>query len=346
MSYYQGKQILVTGGTGSYGQALIWKLLRENPKEVMVYSRGENAQVEMEREFDDPRLTFYIGDVRDPERLTEATRGMDVIFHFAALKHVPVGEGHSWEFVKTNIAGTRNVIEAAKANYVPRAVFMSSDKAANPMNNYGYTKAIAEKMFIEANAHSPKTTFICIRSGNLTGSHGSVIPLFRDQIARHNRITVTDPAMTRFLEIPGVLAAFVLKMGAEGKGGETFIPKMAAIDLATLADVMVKHLGDKDTRIEYVGPRPGERFHEVLVAQDEVCRTLEFAGYFVVFPYPFLADEIPQLAAYRTMSSNGRHSGLYSSEIADKLTHQELAEKLRDLGFVHDYRAKIQSLGT
>ena len=334
MSYYQGKQILVTGGTGSYGHALTSALLKENPKEVLVYSRGENAQVEMEREFGDPRLNFYIGDVRDPERLTEATRGMDIIFHFAALKHVPVGERHIWEFVKTNIAGTRNVIEAAKANNVSRAVFMSSDKAADPMNNYGYTKAIAEKMFIEANAHSPKTTFICIRSGNVTGSHGSVVPLFRDQIARHNRITITDPAMTRFLEIPGVLAAYVLKMGAEGKGGETFIPKMAAVDVATLADVMVKHLGDEDTKIEYVGARPGERHHEVLIARDEVCRTLEFPGYFVVFPYQFLANEIPQLAAYKSVNGNGRQNGLYSSEIADKLTHRELAEKLRDLGLL------------
>lgn len=147
----------MTGGAGSYGQALTWELLRE-PERVLVYSRGENAQVEMEREFGDPRLNFYVGDVRDPERLTEATRGMDIIFHLAALEHVPVGGRHIWEFVKTNIAGTRNVIEAAKADNVSRAVFMSSDRAADPMNIYGYTKAIADKIFIEANAHSPKTT--------------------------------------------------------------------------------------------------------------------------------------------------------------------------------------------
>ncbi len=332
MSYYKGKKVLVTGGTGSYGQAVVRQLLREDPKEVRVYSRGENAQVEMARDFADPRLNFYIGDVRDHERLMEAMRGMDVVFHLAALKHVPVGEQHIWEFVQTNVGGTRAVIEAAKANSIPLAVFISSDKAADPMNNYGYTKAIAEKMFIAANTHSPHTKFVCIRSGNLTGSHGSVVPLFREQIKRHNKVTVTDRRMTRFLEIPAGLAAFVLRAAAEGKGGEIFIPKMAAVDIGTLTDVMVKNLGDAKTKVEHIGVRPGEKFHEVLVSQDELGRIIEFPKHFVVLPYKFLLDQLPQLASYSESPNQHATHEIYSSENAKKLSHEELRKHLRDLG--------------
>lgn len=332
--FYQGKRILITGGTGSYGQAVTKEILAHEPAEIRIYSRGENAQVEMAHEFGDPRLHFYIGDVRDRERLMEAMRGMDVVFHLAALKHVPVGEQHIWEFVLTNVAGTRNVIEAAKANNVPRAVLVSSDKAADPSNNYGYTKAIAEKMFVAANAHSPNTKFICVRSGNLTGSHGSVVPVFREQIRRRNAITITDERMTRFLEIPRDLAGFVLKMAVEGQGGEIFIPKMAAVDVGTLAYVMVKELGNRRTKRKRIGARPGEKFHEVLVSQDELGRIWEFPGHFVVLPYKFLADQMPQLASYANSGGELVIAGLYSSEAATKLRPEELKRQLRKLGYL------------
>ncbi len=336
-SFYRNKRILVTGGTGSYGREIVRQLLPANPKEVRVFSRGENAQVEMEREFSDPRLNFYIGDVRDGERLVEVTRGMDIVFHVAALKHVPVGERHIWEFVQTNVAGTRAVIEAVKANGVPRAVFISSDKAADPVNVYGFTKAIAEKMFVTANTHSPETAFLCIRSGNLTGSHGSVVPLFREQIKQRNTITITDRRMTRFLEIPEELSAFVLKMAAQGKGGEIFVPKMAAVDLGTLAEVMVQSLGDSKTGVKYIGVRPGEKFHEVLVSREELGRIIEFPEYFAILPYKFLMDQMPQLSSYAGFSDDHASDKIYSSETAAKLSPEELKEKLRVLGyFSHD----------
>ncbi len=332
MPFYARKRILITGGTGSYGQAVTAELLRHDPAEVRIMSRGENAQVEMARDFADPRLHFYIGDVRDRERLAEVMRGMDVVFHLAALKHVPVGEQHIWEFVLTNVVGTRNVIEAAKASGVPRAVLISSDKAADPSNNYGYTKAIAEKMFIAANAHSPETKFVCVRSGNLTGSHGSVVPLFREQIRRRNKVTITDERMTRFLEIPQDLATFALRMGVEGRGGEIFIPKMAAVDVGTLATVMIKELGNARTKRERIGARPGEKFHEVLVSQDEMGRIWEFPRHFVVLPYKFLADHMPQLAEYHVSGGTLVTGQVYSSENAEKLSHAALARQLRKLG--------------
>lgn len=332
IALYEGKKILITGGTGSYGQAVTAELLKHGPAEVRIYSRGENAQVEMARDFADSRLHFYIGDVRDRERLMEVMRGVDVVFHLAALKHVPIGEQHIWEFVLTNVAGTRAVVEAAKANNVPRAIFISSDKAADPSNNYGYTKAIAEKMFIAANAHSPNTKFVCIRSGNLTGSHGSVVPLFREQIRRRNKVTITDERMTRFLEIPQDLAVFALRKGAEGHGGEIFIPKMAAVDVGTLATVMIQELGNARTKRERIGARPGEKFHEVLVSQDEAGRVWEFDGHFVVLPYKFLADQMPQLAAYASAGGQLVTGQLYSSEVAVKLSLAALKQQLRKLG--------------
>jgi FlaA1/EpsC-like NDP-sugar epimerase len=331
--FYRGKKILITGGTGSYGEAVTKELLRCDPAEVRIYSRGENAQVEMERDFADSRLRFYIGDVRDRERLMEAMRGVDVVFHLAALKHVPVGERHIWEFVLTNVVGTRHVIEAAKANHVQRATFISSDKAADPSNNYGYTKAIAEKMFVAANVHSPVTKFICVRSGNLTGSHGSVVPLFREQIRRRNTITVTDERMTRFLEMSRDLAKFVLQMCVAGKGGEIFIPKMAAVDIGTLAAVMIKALGNAKTKQRRIGVRPGEKFHEVLVSQDEIGRLVEFPKHFVVLPYKFLADHMPQLASYSGLNGGVFTNQIYSSETAEKLSFAALSQQLRKLGY-------------
>lgn len=333
MSYYKDKKILITGGTGSWGQELTKQLLQHNPKEIRIFSRGEYAQVEMAKAFSEPRLNFYIGDVRDEGRITEAMRGIDIVFHLAALKHVPIGERHIWEFVQTNVAGTKSVIEAAKTNNIDRAIFVSSDKAADPVNIYGYTKAIAEKMFITANIDSPGTKFLCIRAGNVTGTHGSVVPLFREQIKRNNKITITDKRMTRFLEIPQDMVAFLIKMCAEGKGGEIFIPKMAAVDIITLAKVMVDALGNKETEIGYIGIRPGEKLHEVLISQEEVSRVVETSDYFIILPYKFLLEYMPHLTSY-VSSKNERTNEIYSSGAARMLTYEELKEKLSNLGFL------------
>ncbi len=331
MSYYKGKNILVTGGTGSYGQELTKQLLKHDPKEIRIFSRGENAQVEMEAAFSDARLSFYIGDVRDGERVKDVMRGMDVVFHLAALKHVPIGEWHIGEFVKTNVGGVESVIRAAQDTGIDRMIFISSDKAADPINLYGYTKAIGEKMVTTANIKSSQTKFFCIRSGNLTGSHGSVVPVFRKQIERHNKVTVTDERMTRFLEIPEELVAFVLKVGAEGLGGEIFVPKMFAVDVGTLAKVMIKDFGNDKTEIKHIGARPGEKFHEVLFSHDELGRIVELPDHFVILPYQFLMNQIPQLHSYAGLDKKQLTEEVYSSENADKLSEEELRKKLKNL---------------
>ena len=194
----QGQTILITGGTGSWGQELTAQLLREHkPKAIRIYSRGEHKQVEMRRTFSDPKIKFYIGDVRDKSRLVLATREVDVVFHLAALKHVPVCEENPWEAVQTNIVGTQNVIEASIANNVKKVVYVSSDKAVDPFNLYGATKSCGEQLIIDANNHHT-TRFVCIRAGNVIGTNGSVIPLFRDQALNGTHLTVTDDRMTRF----------------------------------------------------------------------------------------------------------------------------------------------------
>lgn len=332
MSYYANKRIFVTGGTGSWGHEVVRQLLSENPQEVRVFSRGEFAQVEMAREFSDPRLSFYIGDVRDRERVKQAMRGTEIVFHLAALKHVPISERHIEEFVKTNVGGTGSVIEAALINGVDRFVFTSSDKAADPINLYGYTKAIGEKMVTTANISSDKTKFLCIRAGNVTGTHGSVVPLFREQLKRSNKVTITDPKMTRFLEIAEDIVSFLLRVTAEAKGGEIFIPKMAAVDVQTLADVMIKRLGNTQTVVEYVGVRPGEKFHEVLISHDELGRIVERPNHFVILPYGFLLEQMPDLASY-VRAGVPKSNGIYTSEAAVRLTHAELDARLERLGF-------------
>jgi UDP-N-acetylglucosamine 4,6-dehydratase len=287
----------------------------------------------MAREFSDPRLSFYIGDVRDRERVVEAMRGTDIVFHLAALKHVPVGERNIEEFVKTNVGGTASVIEAARINGVELMVFISSDKAVDPINLYGYTKAIGEKLITTANIKSDRTKFICLRAGNVTGTHGSVVPLFREQIKRLNRVTITDPKMTRFLEIAEDIVGFLLRVAADARGGEIFVPKMSAVDIGTLADVMIKSLGNDKTKIEYIGIRPGEKLHEVLISQDELGRIVEYPDYFVVLPYKFLLDQMPDLASY-AMSGIKHTNKIYSSEVAPRLSAEELRKKLDYLGYL------------
>lgn len=329
MSYFTDKTIFVTGGTGSWGKELIGQLLLDNPKEIRVFSRGEHAQVETMRAFNDPRLNFYIGDVRDRERLIEAMRGVDVVFHLAALKHVPVCERHIWETVQTNVTGTKNVVDAALANNVPRAIYISSDKAVAPVNLYGHTKAISEKLFTTANTLPGQTVFSCIRAGNVIGTHGSVVPLFQAQLARSNKITLTDKRMTRFFEPVHTMIAFLIKAASEAKGGEIIIPKMPSVRVETLAQAMIAKLGNADTKIEDVGIRPGEKIHELLVSNHEISRTAEFPDRFVVLPYNFLLDKA-SFADYHTHITSMTNE--YGSGTIPSLNVEETTSLLKRSG--------------
>ncbi len=280
-----GSSVLITGGTGSWGNELTRQLfLHYHPREIRIYSRGEHKQVEMKRKFKDERVKYYIGDVRDRERLTEVMHGVNYVFHLAALKHVPVCEENPSEAVKTNIIGVENIIDASIITGVKKVIDVSTDKAVDPFNLYGVTKAVGEKLIIAANNLSDTTRFVCIRGGNVLGTNGSVIPLFYEQILRLNEITITDDRMTRFLMRVEEAIRLVLDATIASVGGEIFVMKMPACRITDLAAVMIKRLGRTDTAIKHIGVRPGEKLFEVLVSKYESPRTHDIGMYYVILP--------------------------------------------------------------
>jgi UDP-N-acetylglucosamine 4,6-dehydratase len=274
--------VLVTGGTGSFGQKFAEIMLREyGPKKLVIFSRDELKQHEMRASgFDDASLRYFIGDVRDPERLNRALTGVTVVVHAAALKQVPACEYNPFEAIQTNIMGGRNVIDAAIDRQVERILALSTDKAVNPINLYGATKLCAEKMFVQANAYAgaQNTRFACARYGNVVGSRGSVIPVFQEQ-RQSGKITITDPRMTRFWLTLEQGVRFVVKCLEQMHGGEIFVPKIPSMRLLDLAEVIAP-----DCEVEYIGIRPGEKLHEALVSEDEARHTLEMEEMFVIQP--------------------------------------------------------------
>jgi UDP-N-acetylglucosamine 4,6-dehydratase/5-epimerase len=277
------KIILLTGGTGSFGQKFVEIMLKEyNPKTIRIFSRDELKQWEMAQKFNyDERLRFFIGDVRDKERLERAMDGVDIVIHAAALKQVPLCEYNPFEAVKTNILGTQNVIEAAINCNVEKVVGISTDKAVNPVNLYGATKLCMEKLLVAANSYvGPKrrTKMSCVRYGNVVGSRGSVIPLFKNQ-RKTGKITITDPRMTRFWITLEQGVRFVIKCVEIMQGGEIFIPKIPSMKIMDLAKAVAP-----DCEIEFIGIRPGEKIHECLLTEDEARHSLEFEDFFVIEP--------------------------------------------------------------
>jgi UDP-N-acetylglucosamine 4,6-dehydratase (inverting) len=278
---WDGKTVLVTGGTGSFGRAFCRALLGEaNPKKLIVFSRDELKQHEMRSANDDERLRYFIGDVRDVQRLRRAMHDVDVVIHAAALKQVPACEYNPIEAVLTNVMGARNVIEAALDCGVSRVVGLSTDKAVNPVNLYGATKLVAEKLFIQANAYAGggPTRFACVRYGNVVGSRGSVIPLFVEQ-RKTGRITVTDERMTRFWITLEQGVRLVLRCVGLMRGGEVFVPKIPSMNMMDLARALAPGCA-----VEHVGIRPGEKLHEVLVSEDEARHTVELDDMFIIEP--------------------------------------------------------------
>jgi UDP-N-acetylglucosamine 4,6-dehydratase/5-epimerase len=274
--------VLVTGGTGSFGKKFVELMLRDHhPQKLIIFSRDELKQHDMRVSgFDHPSLRYFIGDVRDPQRLERALSGATVVIHAAALKQVPACEYNPFEAIQTNIMGGRNVIDAAINQGVQRILALSTDKAVNPINLYGATKLCAEKMFVQANAYSgaQNTRFSCARYGNVVGSRGSVVPVFLEQ-RKSGRITVTDPRMTRFWITLEQGVRFVVRCLEQMHGGEIFVPKIPSMKLADMAEAIAPGCD-----VAYVGIRPGEKLHEVLVSEDEARNTLELEDMFVVQP--------------------------------------------------------------
>lgn len=319
------KVILVTGGTGSFGQKFAEIALREcDPRVIRIYSRGELLQQEMRQRFNnDERLRFFIGDVRDRERLYRAMNEADIVVHAAALKQVPTCEYNPIEAVRTNIDGAANVIDAAIDNEVERVINIGTDKAVQPINLYGATKLVAEKLFIQGNAYTGgrKTTFSCVRYGNVVGSRGSVVPLFLEQ-KKNGTITITDERMTRFWITLEQGVRFVIDCISRMHGGEVFIPKIPSMKITDLADVVAPQV---ERRI--IGIRPGEKVNEILITEEEGTRTREVDDYFVIAPeLPFwkggsLQDGKPLPSGFSYTSDNNNWW----------LTKEELARMIEEL---------------
>ena len=280
---FNDKSILITGGTGSFGRQYIQTLLQKyRPKKLIVYSRDELKQFEMEQDYNDVCMRYFIGDVRDRDRLVQAMNGVDFVIHAAALKQVPAAEYNPMECIKTNIHGAENVIHAALQNNVEKVIALSTDKAASPINLYGATKLVSDKLFVAANniAGGHKTRFSVVRYGNVVGSRGSVVPFFKKQIdSGCDHLPITDVRMTRFWITLQQGVDFVLKNFERMHGGEIFVPKIPSVNIVDLAKAMAPDLPHK-----IIGIRPGEKLHEIMCPKDDSHLTLEFDDHYVIKP--------------------------------------------------------------
>ena len=277
------ERILITGGTGSFGRACVSRLLdNHNPKRVVIFSRDELKQYEMKQEFNNDRLRFFVGDVRDRDRLYRAFQGVNTVIHAAALKQVPTAEYNPFEVVKTNILGSQNIVEAAIDCGVKKVIALSTDKACNPVNLYGATKLCMEKLFINGNAYAGgrenRTKFSVVRYGNVWGSRGSVVELFEKQKAT-GIITITNPDMTRFwIKLPNAVS-FVLSMLPIMRGGEVLVPKMESSYIHQVAQDVAP-----GCMVKVIGTRPGERLHEILITEEEGKRTWDCGNFYTIEP--------------------------------------------------------------
>lgn len=280
---FNDKTILITGGTGSFGKKYVETILaRYKPKKLIIFSRDELKQYEMEQKYNQDCMRYFIGDVRDAERLTQAMEGVDFVIHAAALKQVPAAEYNPMECIKTNIHGAQNVIKAALTCEVNKVIALSTDKAANPINLYGATKLASDKLFIAANnmTGSKSTRFSVVRYGNVVGSRGSVVPFFKKLLEeKAGSLPITDERMTRFWISLQQGVDFVLKNFARMHGGEIFIPKIPSVKIVDLASAIAPDLTQ-----EIIGVRPGEKIHEIMCPADDSHLTLEFEDHFVIRP--------------------------------------------------------------
>jgi UDP-N-acetylglucosamine 4,6-dehydratase len=324
MSFLSGKSVLVTGGTGSFGNLFVQVALETlDLKRLVVFSRDELKQFEMQKKLSSPRLRYFIGDVRDESRLRRALDGIDVVVHAAALKQVPSCEYNPFEAIKTNVIGAENIINAAIDQGVERIVALSTDKAANPINLYGATKLCSDKLFVAGNAYSGphRTRFSVVRYGNVVGSRGSVIPFFLEK-AKTGTLPITDPRMTRFWITLRKGVDFVIDSLRTMHGGEVFVPKIPSMNIMDLAAVVAP-----DCKTEIVGIRPGEKLHEVMVPEDDARNSIELDDRYVILPEIRLWDDDPYKGAPRC--PDGFRYG--SDNNKQWLTREALAQMVRDL---------------
>lgn len=318
MNVLKNKTVLVTGGTGSFGKKFIQKALTLGVKKIIVFSRDELKQYEMKQEFHDERIRFFIGDVRDKDRLYRAFDGVDIVIHAAAMKHVDACEYNPFEAVKTNIHGAQNVIEAAIDCKVEKVIALSTDKACSPVNLYGATKLASDKLFVSANAYvgDKKTSFSVVRYGNVAGSRGSVVPFFK-KIKVTGTLPITDERMTRFWITLDQGVQFVLDNLERMHGGEIFVPKIPSMRVIDLAKAIAP-----ECEIEIVGIRPGEKLHEAMIMEDDARHTVEFDTYYVIQPeFPWWSKKFAE--GGKVLSEGFAYT---SDKNMDWLTIEELYE--------------------
>lgn len=336
MKFFTGKKILIIGGTGTIGQSLLLYMLRENPEVVRVFSRDEHKQFELSEQMRQYRnIRYLIGDIRDYDRVERAMQDIDYVFHVAAMKHVPACEYNPYEAVKTNIIGTQNVITAALNTGVKKVVFTSTDKAIAPTNTYGASKLMAERLIASAQYNSGKheTVFAAVRFGNVMGSRGSVIPLFKSQIAEKRRLTVTDLTMSRFMMTLRQATDLTIKAMQQAQGGEVFVLKMPVICLKDLVEVIINEvakqpgIGKQTIEIQEIGLRPGEKMYEELMTIEEAKEAYELPDMFVI-PNTFLQREFSYPEAQKAIQKS------YSSEAETPVSRQELLAMLKENGLI------------
>lgn len=336
MSQLKGKKILVTGGTGSIGSELVRKLLLEDPEVIRIFSRDESKQFFMQQEFSEfTNIRYLIGDIRDKNRLKYAVNDIDIVFHVAALKHVPSCEYNPFEAVKTNVFGVQNLLEVAIEENIEKLVAISTDKVVSPSNTMGATKLLSEKIILAAEYYkgSSRTIFTCVRFGNVMGSRGSVIPLFKSQIQKDTPLTITDGAMTRFFMSISEAAELVIRASELAKGGELFVLKMPSMKIQDLANTLINDFNSKSIHQQYerkvnvIGRRIGEKIHEELLTSDEVERAYENETMFLV-PSPFL-DSLEISDSFKKTTKE-----LYSSKVVSLKNEIQIKEILGKNGLL------------
>ena len=333
MPMFEGKKILITGGTGSLGNALTSRLLNYDVDTIRIFSRNENKQVTMESKFNDDRLRFLLGDVRDYPRLVRAMEDIDIVFHAAALKHVPVIEYNPFEAIKTNVIGSQNVIDACLKENVEKAVAIGTDKAVSPLNTYGATKLLMEKLFVTASNYLKKerhqTKFFALRYGNVLGSSGSVIPKFIKQIKNKEKITITDPNMTRFSISMDEALDFILTATEIAKGSEIFIPKLRAYTIKDIKNVLFELLQKIDE--ENIGIREGEKLNEILINSDEIRYTWEYENM-----YMLLNPSVQKYISFDEFPNKNRVTNMddYNSGSVEKIPKDEMKKIIISSGLL------------
>lgn len=332
---FKGKTLLITGGTGSFGNAVLRRFLKTDIKEIRIFSRDEKKQDDMRKFYNSDKLKFYIGDVRDYNSILDAMRGVDFVFHAAALKQVPSCEFYPIQAVQTNILGTENVLNAAIANNVQRVVCLSTDKAAYPINAMGMSKALMEKVIIAKGRNLKENeTMICLtRYGNVMASRGSVIPLFIEQMRKGNPITITDPNMTRFMMSLDEAVDLVLFAFANGKSGDLFIQKSPASTIEVLAETMRELFKRPEHEIKIIGTRHGEKLYEVLMTKEEKVRAIDMGNYYRV---PADSRDLNYSKFYENGEEVITQADEYNSHNTERLTKDRLKEMLLQLYEIQD----------